>query len=267
MLTAEPPNGDDERAKKEQEAQNDEAAYLEAEFRLRELRDVDIRLLRERFRTMKGKARGTGLKELRAIRKATGAALDALPQQRNTEQANAMCEAIAQRLKTIEDSPLGDSTRARNELPKVRERWRDTIDSVHKRLDQMPGLVRAACGQKPSAEDYPDEAKLRIAEGVHDQLLRAADDLWESLIRPIKEMLRVDAFDATIERLAVADEYGALDAREDGLREIRRLRRLMVSDPRVRMAAESPFEAARVPFRSIETALWDVETNLLISDM
>lgn len=265
-LTDASKTGTDSRSAAEKEANEKEAAYQAAKFKLEELLEVDIPLLAERFKDVKRETRKKVDEQLSTMRKAAEAALTTLKQNRDGKQAEVTRDSIAQRMRVIEDSPLGNSTRDKNELGKVNERWKKTIESLHARLEALPNTVKRVCGEVPTAKTHPDPAALSKAQEEYKQILAAVDKLKATLVVPLQNELRADAFDATIKRIGVADENNALDAREDALREIRRLRRWMVSDPLVRMVVQSPFEPARVPFRGLEMALWDVETNLLTSD-
>ena len=241
------PGADSGCAALEKTATDAEALYDAAKFGLEEVLAVDIELLEESADDMSGEAKTEMKDQLGDMRKAANGALATLKQNRDPAAAKSMCDAIKSRLKTIEASPLGNSTRNRNELPKVQKRWSDTIDTLHRAIEAVPALVQRACEGDPAALD-------------------AARGLEAALVNPVKAMFRPDAFDSAIKRMGVADEAGLADAREDALREIRRLRRVMVSEPLIRQLVTTPFTEAQVPFRPVEMALWDLETNLLTSD-
>jgi hypothetical protein len=153
------------------------------------------------------------------------------------------------RLRAVEDSPQGSKTNARNQLGQVEANWRAAVKAVHDRLDALPGIVKKEC------------------EAGGEAATKAAETLAVSLVKPVKELFTPDQFKAVVARFENGGETEILDAREDGLAEVRRLRRVMLADPLIRLASRScPFPSAQVSFRPIENALMNFETNLNISD-
>lgn len=223
-------------------------AYEAALANLKQVIEVDIRLLREKAKAMTGDAGKEMSKQLDSAEKAATLAITNLKKTYDAKQAESMYDSIFMRLRGIEDSPQGSKTAGRNQLNKVEADWQSAVDAVHQRLDALPGAVKKLC---------EGEAKA----------VQAADALAASLVKPIKDLFAKDAFKAVVARIENGGETAILDAREDGLAVVRRLRRVMLADPLVRLASRNcPFTGAEVSFRPIENALLNLETNLNISD-
>jgi hypothetical protein len=233
--------GTGEKTAKEEQKKRDDAKSA-----LTKLKEVDIELLEEKAGKLKGDARKELFKQIKDLRDATDSALKALEITGDAAAANAMVEAIANRIKRAAAAPLGSSTRARNNLTEVEKRWVVAVETLIRSIQGVPGLVTQQCGDDEAAK-------------------RAAAALQKQLVDPVAAIFRRDAFAAIIKRIQSADDKGALSAREDALREVRRLRKLMTSDSRVHMISGIPFPGAAMPFPEIGAALWDLETNLMTS--
>jgi hypothetical protein len=240
------PSGVNARVTGEKTAKADEQKRDDAKFALEKLKEVDIALLEEKAGKLKGEPRKELFKQIKELKTATDGALKALEINGDVAAATTMAEAIADRVKRAADAPLGSSTRARNNLPTVEQRWKTAVGTLVSNMDRVPDLVKVECAGQ-------------------DDALKAADALAAQLIEPAKAIFRPNAFEAMIKRIQASDQDGALSAREDALREVRRIRKLMESDSRVRMLSAVPFKGGALPFPEIGNALWDLETNLLTS--
>jgi hypothetical protein len=226
-----------------------EQGYEAALANLKQVIEVDIRLLREKAKEMTGEPGKEMAKQLDNAEKAARLAITNLKKTYDAKQAEAMYDSIVMRLRAVEDSPQGSKTNARNQLGQVEANWRAAVKAVHDRLDALPVIVKKEC--EPGGE----------------AATKAADTLAVSLVKPVKDLFTADQFKAVVARFENGGETEILDAREDGLSEVRRLRRVMLADPLIRLASRNcPFPSAQVSFRPIESALMNFETNLNISD-
>ena len=101
---------------------------------------------------------------------------------------------------------MGQRVTTRNNLPAVNERWKKAVAGLHQRLDTLGNTVAQACAGNQAA-------------------VAAANTLKTASIDPVKTLFRADAFTASLKCIAGTNEAASLDAREDALREIRRVLR------------------------------------------
>jgi hypothetical protein len=78
----------------------------------------------------------------------------------------------------------------------------------------------------------------------------------------VSRLFDVGAFTAAVQGMEQDDDAEVADARETALREVRRLRRVMDSDNRVRVLTMSNPFGVEVPFVELSNALSDIELNV-----
>jgi plasmid stabilization system protein ParE len=228
-------------------SQADDKKVEQMKYRLENLREVDLKLLKEKASDQTGDAKAELKKQIDDTDKSIGLALQELAKTRNVEAAKEMADSLASRLKRMADAPYGKSTRARNNLGEVETRWKTAVGKFGTALDTAGQSVKSACAGNPEAEKAAAALALKLNE--------------------VKTLFQADAFSAVIKRMSgpkpPASQVAA--AREDGLREVRRLNRAMNAHPTLRQLAQIPFQNAVLPIGEIGSALWDLETNLTIS--
>ena len=215
-------------------------------YRLDSIEDVDIKLLKEKAGSLEGEA-GTQLtKQIKSMETSLKIARGMI-EKRDAAGAKELAEAIQRQCKRMADAPLGSSTRARNELPTVEARWKTATKTMSDALDKLVTTVRGA-------------------ETGNTTLDTAATALDKKL-QEVRGLLREDAFTGAIKRMTAGKPKPADvgSAREDALREVRRIGKMMDASPLLRQLAVVPFPGAELPLAEIGASLWDMETNLNIS--
>jgi hypothetical protein len=215
-------------------------------YRLDSIEDVDIKLLKEKAGTLEAEAATQLTKQIKSMETSLKIARGMI-EKRDAAGAKELAEAIQRQCKRMEDAPLGSSTRARNELPAVEARWKTATKTMADALDKLVTTVRAA-------------------ETGNTALDTAATALDKKL-QDVRGLLREDAFTGAIKRMTAGKPKPADvgSAREDALREVRRIGKMMDANPLLRQLAVIPFPGAELPLAEIGASLWDMETNLNIS--
>jgi acid phosphatase class B len=131
--------------------------------------------------------------------------------------------------------------------------WRGAVEAMSRALEALPGKVEAA------ADEDSEEMKTEVKD--------AAGALAGKLAE-VNKLFRPDAFTVVIKRMTAngASDADISAAKEDGLREVRRLRKFMEAQRTLRLVAAIPDSfKAEVPMARLSSALFDMETNLTIS--
>jgi hypothetical protein len=215
-------------------------------YRLDSIEDVDIKLLKEKAGQLEGEA-GTQLtKQIKSMETSLKVARGMI-EKRDAAGAKELAEAIQRQCKRMGDAPLGSSTRARNELPTVETRWKNAVKTMAGALDKLVETVRTA--------------------DTGNTALATAATALDKKLGEVRNLLREDAFAGAIKRMTAGKPKPADvgSAREDALREVRRIRKMMDANPLLRQLAVIPFPGADLPLAEIGASLWDMETNLNIS--
>jgi hypothetical protein len=162
-----------------------------------------------------------------------------------------MCDqlkALAGNAETMRRFPMGQATASRGQVMAADKAWNAAVAQFQKVLDALPEEVAKALGTDPKAKQASDAVAKKLAEA-------------RKLIVPgtITAMARkmVDAKD---------DISAARDAREEALREIKRLQRLVLGAPQFMPLAANPFGVnVTVELGNLNAALFSLETALAIS--
>jgi hypothetical protein len=242
-VLATPPRNLDTGLKGAEDRQKELAAVT---YRLDSIADVDIKLLKEKAGQLEGEA-GTQLtKQIKSMESSLKVARGMI-EKRDAAGAKELAEAIQRQCKRMGDAPLGSSTRARNELPAVETRWKDAVSTMAGALKNLVATVQTA--------------------DTGNTALATAASALDKKLDEVRNLLREDAFTGAIKRMTAGKpkpaDVGA--AREDALREVRRIRKMMDANPLLRQLAVIPFPGADLPLAEIGASLWDMETNLNIS--
>jgi hypothetical protein len=242
-VLARPPRGLDAG----QTAANDRQKELAAvTYRLDSIEDVDIKLLKEKAGQLEGEAATQLTKQIKSMETSLKIARGMI-EKRDAAGAKELADAIQRQCKRMGDAPLGSSTRARNELPKVETRWKGAAKTMAGALDKLVETVRGA--------------------DTGNTALGTAADALDKKLQDVRNLLREDAFAGPIKRMTAGKPKPADvgSAREDALREVRRINKMMDANPLLRQLAAIPFPGADLPLAEIGASLWDMETNLNIS--
>lgn len=230
--------------------------YNAAMFNLEELLLIDILLLEERAQGLSGEERKALQTQLKDMRTAVDSAVKTLKKDRNCDAAEAMRQAIASRLKKMAARPLGTTKLNRNQVAKANTLWETDVSAVYAQLMELG----------TGADTYLKElvTMTAVTQTKADEIKQALD----VLIQTVKNSLKIDAFAGAIKRMvnAGSDADKLLDAREDALREIRRLRRVLTGSKDVRMLAGTKLDP-KPAFDGLLNTLFVLETNLLTSDV
>jgi hypothetical protein len=162
-----------------------------------------------------------------------------------------MCDqlkALAGNAETMRRFPMGQATASRGQVMAADKAWNAAVAQFHKVLDALPEEVAKALGTDPNAKQASDAVAKKLTEA-------------RKLIVPgtITAMAKkmVDAKD---------DIGAARDAREEALREIKRLQRLVLGAPQFMPLAGNPFGVnITVELGNLNAALFSIETALSIS--
>ncbi len=250
-LTPGKPNDNDDpndklRKAGQEQALKDNSELAAAKLTLDTLIEVDLKLLAEKAKAMTNETERKALeKQVKQMTTAAESGRSSLEKTRDVKAAETLAKSLKTRIATAEGAPLGQRVTTRNNLPAVDGRWKKAVAGLHGNLDKLGEAVTQAC--------TGDQAAIAVA-----------GNLKTGAIEPVKKLFRTDAFTASIKCIAGTNEAASLDAREDALREIRRIRRMLTADVRVRTLAGNTFNVP-LALDEIDMALWDFETNLLMS--
>jgi len=242
----------------EKKATESKAACDKVTFELEQLRDVDIVLLKERAEELHGEDKQALLSQLKDMQTAITSTLKQLAKDRNDVSADSMLKAIRSRLNKMAAQPMGNRKVHRNQLGKCNTRWKQSVQAVKDDLAK----------QVTSVEKYLKEASLKQPKQVDDTQIPAIKAALEKTGGKVLALLQPDAFDTAIKQIEEAgpSQEQALGAREDALRTVRRLRRVLTGHPTVRAFGDAPFQP-QPAFAQAMSALFVMESNLLTSDV
>jgi hypothetical protein len=242
----------------EEKSTESKAACDKVTFDLEQLRDVDIVLLKERAEQLDDEEKKALLSQLKDMQTAITSTLKQLARDRNDVSAESMCKAIRSRLNKMAAQPMGNRKVHRNQLGKCNTRWKESVAAIRNDLD---GLVT-------SVEKYLKEESVKQPKLVADTQIPAIKTALEKTGGKVIALLAEDAFDTAIKQIEEAgpNQEQALGAREDALRTVRRLRRVLTGHPTIRALGTAPFKPEPA-FGQAVSALFVMETNLLTSDV
>ncbi len=144
--------------------------------------------------------------------------------------------------------PMGQATHARGELLKVDARWNAAAAGFNAKLDALAKAVAEAAG----AGKQPEAAAAAVAAKVGE----------------VKRLVTPGMITPLIQAVIAAkhDMSAARDAREAALREVNRMSRVVSGHPRLMQVSVNPFGVDLTePVANLRAALFDLDTNLLIS--
>jgi hypothetical protein len=230
---------------------DEEAAKVaSAEKRLIELREVQLKVL-------KHIADGDSLDKTERLnlKKQIGMAndqiatgLENLKNRRDSESANELAESLTLRLQRMQDAPMGSGTNARNNLPVVVGQWKQIVQTMHERIGSLHEEVLGQC--ESDAE-------------------KAAAQRLIPLQAELQALFVKDAFDGVVKQMTdgkpAAKDIAA--AKEDGLREVRRIEAFIAKHPRLKLVTgkANPFGKPDLPVAAVGAALFNLKTNLMTS--
>ncbi len=162
-------------------------------------------------------------------------------------------ETMAEQLQTLVANadtmlkyPMGQATHARGELLAVDGRWNRAVAEFHSQMDALVKTITAA-GQADAAAGVAAVAEKATA---------------------VKRLTTPGMITPMIQKVIDAknDITAARDAREAALREVKRMQHLVAGHPYLVQFASNPFGVdVTGPIANLAAALFDLETNLLIS--
>jgi hypothetical protein len=213
---------------------------------LLKLRDADLKLWKEKFELVENKERKKMLLKLvDDLTKEAERGLDSLAENRDADGARSLVKAALRELSEA-GSGQGDEVTARGDLEQLNTGWRNAVAAVGDALNKLDQAVN-----KQVAEGNPN-----------DDVKNAAAALRQKLVQPVLGIFSSDVFSASIKAMSSKDPNVRATNREAALSEVRRLRRVMESDSRVRLLAmDNPF-GVTVPFPEISSRLFDIEVNV-----
>ena len=230
--------------KKSSAASKEDQEVESARKALLKLRDADLKLWRERIEKYDDKEqKKTLLRLLDDLDKEAERGLDSLAENRDADGAQSLVQSV---LREISDaaSGQGDKIASRGDLEKVDTGWRNAVTSLGKAMIEL------------------DKAVTLAAKGAANDVVAAAKLLRKNTIDPVMSIFDPAVFTGSIKGLASDNSGVRASNREAALSEVRRLRRLMETDNRVRMLAlDNPF-GVTIPFTEISSRLFDVEVNV-----
>jgi hypothetical protein len=189
------------------------------------LRDSDPKLRRERYKENPSKKARGFLRKLAAdLSKELDHGIAALAENRDAGAAEALAASVTRELDQAESGPQGDHFTARERLRDLDVRWHAAVTGMREHLNELASTV------------------VQHAQEADDLVRQAAGEMKAKVFDPVSRLFDVGAFTAAVQGMEQDDDDAVADAREAALREMRRLRRVMDSDNRVRMLALSnPF--------------------------
>ncbi len=209
------------------------------------LRDSDLKLRRERYKENPSKKARGFLRKLAAdLSKKLDRGIAAPAENRDAGAAEALAASVTRELDQAESGPQGDHFTARKRLRDLDVRWRGAVTGVREQLNELASTV------------------VQQAQEADDLVRQAAGKMKAKVFDPVSRLFDVGAFTAAVQGMEQDDDDAVADAREAALREVRRLRRVMDNDNRVRMLALSNPFGVEVPFVELSNALSDIELNV-----
>jgi hypothetical protein len=230
--------------KKSSDALKEDHAVEAARRALLKLHDADLKLWRERFEQIGEKnQKKTCLKLVDDLTKEAERALDSLAENRDAEGAQAMVKSCLRELSEA-SAGQGDKLTARANLEELDLNWGNAVASLNKALNDLDKAVTAA------------------ANGGAQDVVNATKALHDNTIRYVAGLFDPKLFAGSIKGLMSEDAGVRATSREAALSEVRRLRRVIESDGRIRtISLDNPFKVP-IPFSEISSRLFDIEVNV-----
>jgi hypothetical protein len=257
FMTADPGKAN-ARAKVETDSKEAQEKCEKVRFDLEQLRDVDIVLLKERADGLGKEEKNAMLEQLKDMQTAINSTLKGLTQHRNAESAESMFKAIRSRLNKMAAQPMGTKSLKRNQIPKCVTLWKNSVKTIKSDLETLGKTV----------ESYLDDPTNHPTVTVEKAEVTTIVNALKSTATKVESLFPEDAFDSAVKQLLAAgpSQEQALGAREEALRTVRRLRRVLSGNAAVRALGTTPFEP-KPAFPAAMNALFVLETNLLTSDI
>jgi hypothetical protein len=239
--------------KGQQQVDKAEEELKAAKDLLQSLEDVNLKLLAEDVKTMAKEPKARATSQMKDLKGQIARGLKDLKKTKDVAAARGLAEAIERTINSLREAPMGTATHKRNQLPTVEAEWRGAVEAMVRALDGLPGAVETA------AKDDTEEMKTEVKGAAGELVTKLAE---------VKKLFRLDAFNVVVKRMTAngASDADIAAAKQDGLREVRRLRKFMESQRTLRLVAAIPDSfKADVPLARLSSALFDMETNLTIS--
>lgn len=186
-------------------------------------------------------------KERAELTKLAESADKAYKRTQDMQAATMQLRIVNDRLEFLQKYPDGMEVAARNKLPQLRDRWKQSVGDLKTGLDRLTGTItKLAPGEIP-----PNAAKAVAAA-----------------IAGVKNLFDPVLFDAAVDQLnskkLPKPKLSAI--REQALRAVHRAQAIIEKDPRMADLARNPFEKGidRL-IANASLALAEFETNLMIS--
>ncbi len=212
---------------------------------LLKLIDVDLKLRRETFSDIKdAKLRKLMGKLADDLTKEAEKALESLATNRDPAAAESFVASALRELDQTALSAQGDKLTRRGDLTRLDELWAGSVGRLRAQLAALEKAVADATAEMP------------------EDIKKAGGSLKAMVTGEVAALFEPTAFKANLLALDDDDADRRATQRELVLREVRRLRRVMESDLRVRMlAVDNPF-GVPIPVVEIESRLFDIEINV-----
>jgi hypothetical protein len=230
------------------EADDEDAKVKETQERFISLREVEVKVLMYTAESMDKEEAKSLKKQIGLAQSQITSGLKDLKEKRDVDAATALIDSLTLRLQRMQESPLGSATRMRDSMPKVVDDWKKAVDLMHNNIGEIAKSVAGECTQNDEKE--------------------AAGKLV-AIETELKGLFVKEAFDNVLK--AMTDGKPAAKtiaaAKEDGLREVRRIEKFMAANPKMRLVTGKayPFKAPLLPVQQAGAALFNLKTNLMIS--
>ena len=185
--------------------------------------------------------------EIKALQDSLDSAKTSVEKSEDFAGGRDQLRAIRNRLALIEANPQGLAITARNKLPQVRARVQAAVAAFSRALDE----VGTKTSQLADA-DLDADGKRAVA----------------GQLAALRGLFNASVFDDPVAKMADkgTDRDVRSGAREQALREVRRLQAYLNNDFRLRTLAQTPFVAGMPSVLSeLALALLDLENNVLVS--
>jgi hypothetical protein len=228
----------------------DEQKIVRARERLNELRDVKLGVLGHIVKGDKlGATEKKNLKkEMALAATAIKQGLANLEKNKDGDAAGTLADSLETRIDRMINSPMGNGTNKRNKIPAVVEQWKQVVALVHERIGKLQQTV---AGQCESEEERTAAAKLT------------------PLQTELMNLFVAGAFDSIEKRMTDGSPApkDVAAAKEDGLREVRRIEAFISKHPKLKLLTEeaNPFKEPKLPLAQIGAVLFNLKTNLMVS--
>lgn len=157
-------------------------------------------------------------------------------------------KALAANAERMHRFPMGQATAARGEIMPANKAWNDAVEQFHRTISSLPVAIRNALTGDPNTSE--------VMKAIQDKVTRAQDLIPLGSVTALAQKV-VDAKD---------DISAARDAREEAMREVKRLQRLVLGAPQFMALAGNPFKVdVTSELGNLNAALFSFETVLAIS--